>query len=236
MAEKKFGWWLMSLAFAIGLLAGGGIVYFLTSGKKGGNTVSLYPPKAKEIAGKDWLVKIDDYVITKEEFETGYQILLSEIPESQRLNLPDENILKAQYLDTLQSEYVLTITALKEGLHKTPEANVLINSAIRGAIYRLYLKKNSPKDVSVFKPTKVEIEEYYMRNKSQFEKLGWKADQIKRYAEQDIAQKKIQEWVARFVLSKKEEFKIEKNKKLLEKLGISDVTSSQLIPNLPRTE
>ncbi len=62
-----------------------------------------------------------------------------------------------------------------------------------------------------------------------------KADQIKRYAEQDIYNRKVQEWIAQFVASKKEEFKLEKNKEALEKLGISSTLPQlNLQQNLPQ--
>jgi hypothetical protein len=234
MSEKNSLLWAwIVVAFATGLVLGGGGVYLAKGGVSKKDCISLYPPKAKEVGG-DWLVKIDDYAIPKSEFEAGFKLLFSQIPESQRLNLPNEKTLKAQYLDSLQSEYVLTIKALKEGIQNSDEAKALINSSLRGAIYRLYLKKNSPQDESVFKPSKVEIEEYYAKNKAQFEKLGWKADQIRRYAEQDLAQRKMQEWIARFVMAKKEEFKIEKNKQLLEKIGVGDSLGIENIQPLPQ--
>ncbi len=62
-----------------------------------------------------------------------------------------------------------------------------------------------------------------MRNKEQFEKMGLKAEQIKRYAEQDLYNRKLQEWLAAFVNTKRQEFKIEKNEDLMKKLGIPTV-------------
>jgi putative nucleotidyltransferase with HDIG domain len=52
---------------------------------------------------------------------------------------------------------------------------------------------------------------------------GLKAEQIKAYAEQDLYNRKLQEWIAAFVTSKRQEFKIEKNEALMEKLGIPTV-------------
>ncbi|MGC8765248.1 MAG: hypothetical protein ACP5QT_05115, partial [Brevinematia bacterium] len=191
MSEKSSNFWLfVVVSFVCGLAIGVGAAFLITSISKKGvvageGSISLYPPKADSVKD-DWLVKIDGYAIRKSEFEQGYKLFLSQVPESQRLNLPNESVLKYQFLENLQAQYILTIKALQDGIHKTDEGKFYINSAVRQAIYQLYLKNNLPKDENVFKPTKVELEEYYNRNRAQFEKLGMKADQIKRYAEQDI--------------------------------------------------
>ncbi len=237
MSEKNSKIWLwVALSFVLGLVIGGCVIYFIPVKKaiSSAGNISLYPPKANTVKD-DWLVKIDGYAIRKSEFEQGYRMFLSQIPESQRLNLPNESVLKFQFLENLQAQYILTIKALESGIQNTEEGKFYIASAIRQAIYQLYLKNNLPKDENVFRPTKVEIEEYYNKNRVQFEKLGMKADQIKRYAEQDIYNRKVQEWIAQFVASKKEEFKLEKNKEALEKLGISSTLPQlNLQQNLPQ--
>ncbi len=82
----------IGLSFVVGLVIGGAIIFF-AFGKKANANISLYPTKASEV-GNDWLVKIDGYAISKNEFEEGYKFFLSQIPEQQRINLPNESILK----------------------------------------------------------------------------------------------------------------------------------------------
>ncbi|MCX7820429.1 MAG: hypothetical protein N2258_01990 [Brevinematales bacterium] len=207
----------IGLSFIVGLVIGGAIIFF-TFGKKANANISLYPQKANEV-GNDWLVKIDGYAISKSEFEEGYKFFLSQIPEQQRVNLPNESVLKYQVLENFITQYVLTVKALNSGIYNSPDSKLAIKLALRDAIYKLYLK-SAIKDESIFKPTKAEIEDYYMRNRAQFEKMGLKAEQIKMYAEQDLYNRKLQEWIATFVNSKRQEFKIEKNDALMEKLGI----------------
>ncbi len=125
-------------------------------------------------------------------------------------------------LENFISQYVLTVKALNSGIYNTPDSKLAVRLALRDTIYKLYLK-SMIKDESIFKPTKAEIEEYYMKNRQQFEKMGLKAEQIKAYAEQDLYNRKLQEWIAAFVTSKRQEFKIEKNEALMEKLGIPTV-------------
>ncbi len=205
------------ISFLIGLVIGGAIIFF-TYGKKASANISLYPPKSSQV-GSEWLVKIDGYAISKKDFDEAYKYLISQIPEQQRINLPNESLIKYQVLETLISQYVLVVKALNSGIYNSEENKMLINYAVRESIYKVYLN-SAIKDPAVFKPTKAQIEEFYVQNKDQFEKLGWKADQIKMYAEQQIYNKNLQEWMAKFVTSTKEEFKIEKNSNLMEKLGI----------------
>ncbi len=220
MSEKNNLVIAIGLSFVVGLVIGGAIIFF-TFGKKANANISLYPAKASEV-GNDWLVKIDGYAISKNEFEEGYRFFLSQIPEQQRINLPNESILKYQVLENFISQYVLTVKALDSGIYNTPDSKLAVRLALRDTIYKLYLK-SMIKDESIFKPTKAEIEEYYMKNRQQFEKMGLKAEQIKAYAEQDLYNRKLQEWIAAFVTSKRQEFKIEKNEALMEKLGIPTV-------------
>lgn len=227
MGEKKLDFWLfVAGAFVVGLLAGGGILLLTQGGGPvGKGVISLYPTKASA-AGNDWLVKIDDYAITKAEFEEGYKYFLAQVPEAQRASLPDESVIKRQYFENLIAQYVIDIKALNDGIHKSPEGELLLKTALRQAIYQIYLQKNLPQDKSGFMPSKVEIDQYYMQNKAQFDKLGMKADQIKQYAIQEISQRKMQEWVATFIATKKESFKVQRNESLIQKDGLNGMTTT----------
>jgi len=220
-AKNNLLWLWLGISFVVGLVVGGGGIYFVTGGMAAKTGyVSVYPPKASSV-GNDWLVKLDGYAIRKSEFETGYKFYLSQIPEAQRVNI-NEAALKYQFLESLQAQYILTLKAIESGVLNTEEANFYVSYSLRDSIYKFYLNNSLPKDKNVFLPTKVQIEEYYRMYRPQFEKMGMKAEQIKKYAEQDIYNLNLQKWVMQFINSKKEEFKIEKNKENLDKIGISD--------------
>jgi len=221
MEEKTVNsniWLYVVLGFIAGILIGGGITLALRGGSTPGDTISLYPPKSSAV-GNDWLIKIDDYAVTKSEFEEGYKYFMSQIPEQQRASLPPDT--KRLFFENLLSQYIINLKALKEGLPKTREGQLLLRTAIRQAIYQIYLTKNIPQDKSIFMPSQIEINDYYMRNKAQFDKLGMKSDQIKQYAIQELSQQKMQMWVQGFVAQAKESFKVERNNDQLEQVGIS---------------
>ncbi len=228
MDEKKLNLWMfLVISFIVGIVIGGGLVFILKGGSTGADSVSLYPPKS----GSDWLIKIDDYVITKSEYEEGFKYFLNQIPEAQRANLPPDT--KKLYFDNLLSQYIITIKALNEGLAKSKEGQLLLKTAIRQAVYQIYISKNLPADKSAFYPSKIEIDDYYLKNKAQFDRMGLKTDQIKQYATQELSQQKMQLWVQGFVAQMKENFKVLRNNDLLQQEGISLQQQNNQILTLP---
>ncbi len=223
-------WLYVVIGFIVGVLIGGGVTLALRGGSVSGDSISLYPPKSSLVGG-DWLIKIDDYAVTKSEFEEGYKYFLNQIPEQQRANLPPDT--KRLFFENLLSQYIINLKALKEGLPKTREGQLLLRTAIRQAIYQIYLTKNIPQDKNIFMPSQIEINDYYMRNKAQFDKLGLKSDQIKQYAIQELSQQKMQLWVQGFVAQAKESFKVERNNAQLKQLGISVQQNAPVV--LPST-
>lgn len=222
MSEKNnTNWLFISLALVVGIIIGGGATYLLKSGSgssgKAGS-VNVYPSKAN---GSEWLVKIDDYVITKPEFEDGLRYFMAQIPEQQRANLPNEAYIKKQYLDSLIGQYVIVLKAANDGSLNTKESQFIMSAAVRQAIYNFYLQKFIPQDKSAFIPSQAEINQYYNQNKAQFDRMGASADQIKQYAINDLGQRKLQLWVSDFIEQAKESYKIQRNTDVLQKEGIT---------------
>lgn len=212
--DKNF-WMYLTGALIAGILVGGGVVYFVSGGLGGNGTLYMYPPKSSP----DWLAKIDDYVITKADFEAGYQQVLSQIPEEKRPFIrPD---MKKQYFESLLKEYILCIKALNDGIQKTPENQIILKSYMRQLLSNMYLQKNAPTDKSIFLPSKIEVDAYYAQNKADLDKSGMKSDQLKQYIVQMLGRQKEQAWIESLVTTVKESIKVERNNTGLLQEGVT---------------
>lgn len=221
--EKKENTMILAGALVLGLLIGGGIMFFVKGG--GNGSVNLYPTTSAQVGG-DWLVKIDDYAIGKNEFDTGFKMAMNLYPEQQKAAYP-EGFWKQQYLDNLISQYVITLQAMKSGKFEQKEPKIYLQAAIRQAVYQIYLLQNIPQDNSGFAPSNDEISQYVAQNSTQMDRMGLNSEQRKMYAVQDLKNRKMKMWEAQFVERTKENFKIQRNDALLQKEGVGMIPQQQ---------
>lgn len=233
IAKIKESWQIYATTLMIGIVLGG-LVVLLLKGNGGfvAGGINPYPPKASEVGG-DWLAKIDDYAISKNDFDEGYKYFISQIPEAQRSKLPDESVIKKQYFDNLVGQYVITIKALNEGIANSKDGQMLLKTALRQAVYQIYLNKNMPQDPAVFMPSKMEIDQFNQQYMGQFDKLGYSAEQRRQAAIQQLSQTKMQQWAAEFVTQTKENYKVQRNNDLLNKEGFNQISSGNLLSPSP---
>ena len=168
---------------------------------------------------RDWIIKIENYNISQKEYDSGYKYFMSQIPEGQK-PMVDEKTLKKQYLNNLLIQYVVLIQAMQDDLFGSDDASLVLRSAIRQAVYQIYLNKALPKDKDRFNPTEEEINKYYTQNKDRFYQMGLNADQIRQYATQELSQQKIQLWVAEYLEKLKENYRIKRNSDALKSEGL----------------
>jgi RPA family protein len=223
-------------AFIVGAGAGFATGFFVKPNQiSQSGMVSLYPSSASEV-GNEWLVKIDDYAISKKEFEEGFEYFMSQLKQmaaQQGMPEPSEEQYKTMYLDNLISQYVLVIQALKEETFADKENELLLKLAIRDAIYKVYLNKYLPEDEAVFQPSRVELNQAFNQYRDQFAQMGWSSEQIRQYLTQQLAQQKMQIWMQNLVNQTKERYKIERNRELLEKKGIRETQTPDNAMMLP---
>ncbi len=217
------------IAFAVGAAVGFlGARLFGGSSTSGGivksDKIMVQLNKASEV-GNNWLVKIDDYAISKAEFEDSYNLLKSTSPQFAGLSPQDEAKLKWQYFESMIDEYIVTLQAVNKGNMNVKTANLLINSSARQSIYTLYLKDNLPVESS-FNPTPQEIEQFYQQYKNEFKKSGYNAEQIKQVATENVKKMKLQQWMMSFISHIKEGYKIERNFDAMKTLGITEMGMS----------
>ncbi len=168
---------------------------------------------------KDWIIKIENFNISQKEYDEGYQYFMSQIPEGQK-PMVDEKTIKKQYLNNLLIQYVVLIQAMQDDLFGSDDTSIVLRSAIRQAVYQIYLNRALPKDKQRFNPTEEEINKYYTQNKDRFYQMGLNADQIRQYATQELSQQKIQLWVAEYLEKLKENYRIKRNSDVLKTEGL----------------
>jgi hypothetical protein len=174
--------------------------------------------KSKGDSG-EWLAKVEDYVITKKEFDESYNFFLDQMPEGQKV-LMDESAYKRQYLNELVMQYVVLAQAMQEDLLADEDTALILKSAIRQAIYKIYINKSLPKDQNRFMPSEQEINQYYNQNKDRLTQMGLSAEQMKRYIAQQLAGQKMQLWASDFLDKTKEKHSVKRNEALLKKEGL----------------
>ncbi|OHD55009.1 MAG: hypothetical protein A2Y33_03320 [Spirochaetes bacterium GWF1_51_8] len=214
------------IAFVVGIGAGaGGMMLFGGAGGPGGavksDKIYIHLAKASEV-GADWLVKIDDYAISKSEFNDLFTLIKSTSPQFQNITPEQDAQLKYQYFESLIDEFIVTLQAVNKGNIDIKTANLLIDQSARQSIYTLFLKNNMPIESS-FNPTEQEIEAFYQQYKDQFKQSGMNAEQIKQVSVENIKKLKLQQWMMSFVTHIKEGYKIERNFDALKELGISEM-------------
>ena len=235
----------MAISLIVGAGIGGGVVLLLKSGSKvsiaagsGLGVIDLFPAKASEV-GDNWVVKIDDYAVTKSEYEDGvkeafklYKAQYDQLPAEQKaqIPMPEENAFKKQYMDLLLNQYIVTLKAFSDGVFSSKSSQILLKSSIRQALIQLYMQQKVT-DQSIFIPSKVEIDQYYKQNKAQFDSTGASATQIKEYINQTLSRQKLQEWQAQFLAQSKEGVKVIRNPSLSQGQGSTmQSPTSGLIP------
>jgi len=88
MDEKNFKSLIyIIVSLVVGIIIGCGSTYFIyrnvSHGGAGG--ISLLPPVD---SGKEWVIKIDKYVITKSDFDEYYKLYITQIPPNQLSSVP----------------------------------------------------------------------------------------------------------------------------------------------------
>ncbi|MCX7882215.1 MAG: SurA N-terminal domain-containing protein [Brevinematales bacterium] len=202
----------LSIGIAIGLcvgLAGGALLMKLLTPKTHPSLEMFNPlPKTK---GTNWVAQVGEYTITQEDLDRGLQLFLSQVPANQRAQILNNPSLKSQLLEEFINQYVVLMEALKDKAFDTPENRFLIQASVRQAVYQLYLKSRLPADTSVFLPTEAEINAFYEQNRAQLSRMNIPASQMKQFIQQELGNRKLQEWAARYVMQLREGYPIKRN-------------------------
>jgi hypothetical protein len=214
-------------ALVVGGLIGAGIVLLAGGSSKirsasGQGVVNLFPEKSTAV-GNEWVVKIDDYAVSKKDFEEAakeafkaYRQQYDQLPAEQKaqIPMPDDSNFKKLYLEEIIKQNIVTLKAFTDNDFKAKVTPAMLSMMMRQALVQLYVQSKMP-DQTAFIPSKVEIDQYYKQNKEQFDKTGASATQIKDYITQQLARQKLQVWQNEFLQQAKEGFKITRNPEIV---------------------
>ncbi|MFN4215972.1 MAG: hypothetical protein ACK4HQ_01015 [Brevinematales bacterium] len=202
------------IGLVVGLVGGAFLMKILSSQRDGAFALEMVNPLPKTKA-TNWMAKVGEYVITQEDLEKGIELFLSQVPAAQRSQFINNPSLKSQILEELINQYVVVMEASKDKNFDNPENRFLLQAATRQAIYQLYLKSHLPSDTSVFLPSEAEINAFYDQNRAQLSRMNIPASQMKQFIQQELGNRKLQEWVARYVMQLREAYPIKRNTEVM---------------------
>lgn len=207
----------LGLGVVIGLivgLVGGAFLMNSLSSQNAGTILEMFNPLPKTKA-TNWVAQVGEYTITQDDLDRGLELFLSQVPAAQRAQILNNPSLKAQLLEEFINQYVVMMEALKDKNFDTPENRFLVQASIRQTVYQLYLKNHLPADTSVFLPTEAEINAFYDQNRAQLSRMNIPASQMKQFIQQELGNRKLQEWAARYVMQLREAYPIKRNTQVM---------------------
>jgi len=173
----------------------------------------------------EWIAKIDNDIITQDDFETlyyaqhknFYNITREEIdnlaadPSAVSKN-PILN--KQQFLEQVISQRLIYNHAISEGILENKEIKALIEMTSVAVIVGQYVKEKYKDEIDV---ADQEIEKLYSKQKKNFK--GVPIEQAEMYIKQQLFQQKLQTKIRDLVENLREKKSIEKNVELLKEKG-----------------
>jgi hypothetical protein len=156
-----------------------------------------------------WVVKIDNRVITLEEFEREFDVHVFSLPfdEAQKSKYESDVVNKKKFLTNLINEYLIYNKALYEGFEKRKEVQDLLRAVRRRAIIQVYLdEKIEPKLKDI---PDDQIEAIYNQNKKMY--AGVDIDMARQQIKMLLLQRQYNEYLNELVDELKGEAKVIKN-------------------------
>lgn len=156
-----------------------------------------------------WVVKIDNRIITLEEFEREFDVHVFSLPfdEAQKSKYESDVVNKKKFLTNLINEYLIYNKALNEGFEKRKEVQDLLRAVRRRAIIQVYLdEKIEPKLKDI---PDDQIEAIYNQNKKMY--AGVDIDMARQQIKMLLLQRQYNEYLNELVDELKGEAKVIKN-------------------------
>jgi hypothetical protein len=156
-----------------------------------------------------WVVKIDNRVITLNEFEREFDVHVYSLPfdEAQKSKYEGDVVNKRKFLTNLINEFLIYNRALNEGYEKRQDVQDLLKAVQRRAIIQVYLnEKIEPKLQDI--PDE-QIEAIYNQNKKMY--AGVDIDVARQQIRMLLLQRQYNEYLNELVDELKGEAKVIRN-------------------------
>jgi hypothetical protein len=128
------------LCFAVGVLL---TRYFTVhhTASAGEKDMIIAQAQGKTPKNDKWVAKIDDTVITLDEFKREFNVHVYALPleDKQRAEYKNDPDKKKKFLTSLINEYLIYNKAMNEGVQNRPEVQDLLKAVQRRAIIQVYL-------------------------------------------------------------------------------------------------
>ncbi len=181
--------------------------------------------KSKSCA--EWVAKIDDYTICKEEIDKEYDLVLETYAKMQMVSkekllelVNDDNAVKQNrmliqlrkenFVERYINEYLIYQEALRQKIHEKPKVQIMLKHQEKSVISQAYLEETLQKDITV---SQEKVQEYYMNYKKRDPRVArLPIQQALQQIRHMLTERKKQMEVQKKVQEMREKFKIERNK------------------------
>ena len=159
-----------------------------------------------------WVVKIDNTVITLNDFEREFRVHVYSLPadKEQKIKYERNEANKKKFLINLINEYLIYTKALAEGYDKKPFVKDLLKAVTRRAIIQVYL--NDKIEPKLREPSEEEIEAIYNQNKKLF--AGVDIDVARQQIRMQLLQRQYNQYLNELIDELKGEAKVIRNDKI----------------------
>lgn len=166
----------------------------------------------------DWVIRIDDYSISRPELLGAYRIYLEQI-KSRTGSTNDTLLLRKAFLDTYIQQYVIAHKALQEEFFTDTDHLLQLRIIMLQSINQIYLNEQIDPEDPDLQPTSEEINQLFQANREQLSQSGLSALQMQQALEAEILQQKISFWLQDYVTRAREATLIQRNSPVLKKAG-----------------
>jgi hypothetical protein len=196
------------LCFAVGVLL---TRYFTVhhTASAGEKDMIIAQAQGKTPKNDKWVAKIDDTVITLDEFKREFNVHVYALPleDKQRAEYKNDPDKKKKFLTSLINEYLIYNKAMNEGVQNRPEVQDLLKAVQRRAIIQVYLNvkvESRLKDI----PDE-QIETIYNQNKKMY--AGVDIEVAREQIRMLLLQRQYNEYLEELVDELKGEAKVMRN-------------------------
>ncbi|MGL4367808.1 MAG: hypothetical protein ACRCTQ_05980 [Brevinemataceae bacterium] len=168
---------------------------------------------------QDWFIDINGLKFPSSGVEAGLKALDDNLKKGS-VSTAERIQIRERYIQTyIDQSTILALTY--EDILKNPELDLLMQEFLRQVAAQLWLEEELKKDPKSSVPTQDEIDAYYVQNSDRLIRLGLSAAQIRSYTEQELRQKKLQEWTSAKLRSIRELTEVNINPVIRKKLGMA---------------
>lgn len=168
--------------------------------------------------GEEWLLEVNGIKLPSYGMEVGLNSL-NDTLQNAKISNAEKKQVKSRFIQSYLDQSMILALSYQD-LINNPDLDVLLQEFLRQAATQLWLENQIIKNPSAIEPTEDELNSYYLQHSERLLRLGLSASQIKEYTEQELKQKKVQEWTEQQIAAVKSSAITSINPKMKKKYDI----------------